>query len=139
MNTTVPDNEASSGLYALNAFRLLDKARTDGDYIRTRLAYIRLIDVFDLLEKIVGSSRRNGRLPTGKKKSGYRNPCVVIDDYLDAQEQAGISRDEVKNRKRVARRWRTLAGPSPIFVIIYSGAAEGLAYVQLVVIYATLR
>ncbi|KAL2173984.1 uncharacterized protein P884DRAFT_188255, partial [Thermothelomyces heterothallicus CBS 202.75] len=122
--TTIPDNVASSDPCIINSFQLLDKARTDEDNILSRLAYIRLADVFDSLEKIVASDQRNEQLPA--RRPGYSNASVAIDIYIQAQEQVSLSRDEVKQRKRVARRWRTLAGPSPIFVIIYSKAAEGL-------------
>ncbi|KAK4148941.1 hypothetical protein C8A00DRAFT_19307 [Chaetomidium leptoderma] len=136
IGTTIPDNIASSDPYIINAFKLLDNARTNGDSILSRLAYIRLAHVFESLKKIVASDRRNGQLPA--RRSGYRNASIAIDIYIDAQEQAGTSREEVKKRNRVARRWRTLAGPSPIFVIIYSEAAEGLAYVRFFVIYTAL-
>ncbi|KAK4201387.1 hypothetical protein QBC40DRAFT_324611 [Triangularia verruculosa] len=120
----------------INTFKFLDIARTGGDRILSRLAYIRLADVFESLKQIVASDRRNGQLPA--QRSGYRNASIAIDIYIEAQEQAGTSRDEVKQRNRVARRWRTLAGPSPIFIIIYSEVAEGLAYVLLLVIVTAL-
>jgi len=132
MQTTIPDNIGSSDPCVINAFKFLDRARTSSDGILSRLAYIRLADVFESLKQIVASDRRNGRLPA--QRSGYRNASVAVDIYIEAQEQAGTSRDEVKQRHRVARRWRTLAGPSPIFIIIYSAAAEGLAYVLFPVI-----
>ncbi|KAK4150024.1 hypothetical protein C8A00DRAFT_18380 [Chaetomidium leptoderma] len=127
VQTPIPDNIGSSDPCIINAFKFLDIARTGGDRILSRLAYIRLADVFESLKQIVASDRRNEQLPA--QRSGYRNASVAIDIYIEAQEQAGTSRDEVKQRNRVARRWRTLAGPSPIFIIIYSEAAEGLAYV----------
>lgn len=136
IRTTIPDNVASSDPYVTNAFKLLDNARTDRDFILSRLAYVLLAHVFESLKGIIASDRRNGQLPA--RESGYRNASVAIDIYLSAQEQAGTSRDKVKKRHRVARRWRTLAGPSPIFVIIYSEAAEGLAYVRLFDVYAAL-
>jgi hypothetical protein len=97
-----------------------------------RLAYNRLTHVFESPKKIVASYRRNGLLPS--RRSGYGNASVAIDIYIEAQEQAGTSSDQVKQGSRVARRWRTLAGPSPIFVIIYSEAVEGFAYALFFII-----
>lgn len=129
--TAIPDNIGSSDPRVINAFKFLDIARTGSDGILSRLAYIRLADVFESLKQIVAAERQNGQLLA--QRSGYRNASVAVDIYIEAQEQAGTSRDEVKQRNRVARRWRTLAGPSPIFIIIYSEAAEGLAYVLFLV------
>jgi hypothetical protein len=131
--TTIPDNVTSSDPRVLNSFQLLDKARTDGDKMLSRLAYIRLAYVFESLQEIVASDRRNGQLPAPRRGCG--NASIATDIYIKAQ-QAVTSRNEVKERKRIARRWRTLAGPSPIFVIIYSGAAERLVYVLFFVIYS---
>ncbi len=124
--TTIPDNVTSSDPCILNSFQLLDQARTGGDKILSRLAYIQLAYVFESLQRIIASDRRNGQLPA--RRTGYRDASIATDIYIEAQGQAVTSRDEVKQRNRVARRWRTLAGPSPIFVIIYSEAAEKLAY-----------
>ena len=124
--TTIPDNVTSSDPCVLNSFQLLDQARSGGDIILSRLAYIQLAYVFESLQRIIASDRRNGQLPA--RRTGYRDASIATDIYIEAQEQAVTSRNEVKQRNRVARRWRTLAGPSPIFVIIYSEAAEKLAY-----------
>jgi len=123
--TTMPENIASSDPYIITAFRYLDEARIGKDSTRSRLAYIRLIHVFELLEEIVASDRENGRLRN--RDSGYRNASVAIDVYISAQQQTNISRQEVIERKRIARHWRILAEPSPIFVLIYSEVAEGVA------------
>jgi hypothetical protein len=125
IKTTIPDNAASSDPCVLSSFQLLDKARTDGDKMLSRLAYIRLAYVFESLQKIVASDRQNGQLPA--RRRGYRNASIATDIYIEAQ-QAVTSRAEVKLRNRVARRWRILAGPSPIFIIIYSEVVERLAY-----------
>lgn len=94
-----PEDVTTSDSGVINAFKLLDKPRTGRDNILSRLAYIRLAHVFESLEKIVASDRRNGRLLA--RKSGYRNASVVVDIYIEAQEQVGISRYEVKQRKLV--------------------------------------
>ncbi len=135
IKTTIPDNVASSDPCVLNSFQVLDKARTDGDKMLSRLAYIRLAYIFESLQKIVASDRRNGQLLA--RRRGYRNASIATDIYLEAQ-QAVTSRAEVKLRNRVARRWRILAGPSPIFVIIYSEVAERLAYAPFRIIYTDL-
>lgn len=128
--TTIPGNVASSDPCVIHAFRLLDNARGSGDPVRSRLAYIRLTQVFEAVEKNVARNRQHGRLPAEKRTRGYRNACIAVDIYIDAQEQAGTSRADVKEYRRIARRWRILSGPSPLFIIIYTDAAEGLAYVQ---------
>lgn len=130
--TTIPSNIASSDPCVTSAFRLLDRARNGMDNTRSRLAYIQLMRVFESLEEIIASDRENGRL---LNRSGYRNASVAIDVYIKAQEQTNISRREVIERKRIARHWRTLAEPSPLFVLIYSEVAEAVVCVRPLFLY----
>ncbi|KAK3897132.1 hypothetical protein C8A05DRAFT_48132 [Staphylotrichum tortipilum] len=141
----MPENTRSSDACVINAFKFLDKARTDGDNILSRLAYIQLAQVFESLKQIIASDRLNGQLSV--RRPGYGNASVAADIFIEAQEHIDTSRDEVKQVSLHARRWRTLAGPSPIvtarpvtpiFIIIYSEVAEGLACVLFVILLTAL-
>ncbi|KAK8006548.1 hypothetical protein PG991_012845 [Apiospora marii] len=123
VKTEVPGNIMSIDSRFLGAFKLLDGARTGEDSTRSRFAYIRLLCLFESLEKVVSRDRRNGWLLA--RHSGRHDAAVATDIYMRAQDQP-ISRGEVKERKRVARYWRILGEPSPILVIIYSEAAEAI-------------
>ncbi|KAK6842273.1 hypothetical protein PG987_003133 [Apiospora arundinis] len=105
VNTEVPRNIMSTDPRFLAAFKLLDGARTGEDSTHSRFAYIRLLCLFESLEKVVSRDRRNGWLLA--RHSGRRDAAVATDIYISAQDQH-ISRGEVKERKRVARYWRIL-------------------------------
>lgn len=50
---------------------------------------------------------------------------------MKAQEdrsQTDALRREIKERKRAGRSWRDLAGPPPLFTMIYSEAAGSVVY-----------
>ncbi|KAL2023286.1 hypothetical protein VTK56DRAFT_3024 [Thermocarpiscus australiensis] len=89
MGTTIPDNAARSDPCVINAFKLLDSARADGDIILSRLAYIRLAHIFELVKKIVASDRRNGLLPA--RISGYRNASVAVGVFSRQHKFFGFS------------------------------------------------
>ncbi|KAK4031187.1 hypothetical protein C8A01DRAFT_21562, partial [Parachaetomium inaequale] len=126
--TTIPNNTASSDPYIINAFKVLDEARVNRDITLSRLAYIQLAYIFELLKEIVALDRRNGQLLP--LRTGYYNASIATNIYIEAQEQASTSRNEVKQYSRVARRWKALVGLLPIFVILYySEVAEGLIYI----------
>jgi len=50
MQTIIPNNIGSLDPYIINAFKFLEIARTSSNRILSRLAYIRLADVFELLK-----------------------------------------------------------------------------------------
>jgi hypothetical protein len=77
----------------------------------------------------VAQDRQHRRLLAEKRKRGYGNPSIAMDRHIDAQGQAGMSKTDVKEYRRIARRWKILSGPSPFFIITYTDVAEGLAYV----------
>ena len=79
IKTTIPENIRSSDACIINAFRFLDRARTGGDSILSRLAYIRLAQVFESLKQIVASDRQNGQLSI--RRPGYGNASIVADIY----------------------------------------------------------
>lgn len=61
----------------------------------------------------------------------YRDATIAVDIYMKAQEDCSnpdALRREVKDRKRASRSWSNPAGPSPLFTMIYSDAAEPIVY-----------
>ncbi|KAK4032878.1 hypothetical protein C8A01DRAFT_20124 [Parachaetomium inaequale] len=128
--TTLPSDIASSDPCIIVAFQAVDGVICGrGTYLLRRLAYVQLMRLFISLTAIIKSERENGRL--------HRNPChrdatVAMDIYMSAQERRSNTRDlrrELQERKRFGRSWSDLAGPSPLFVLVYSDAAEPIVYV----------
>lgn len=110
--------------------RALDKAITaqNGDKLLSRLAQVQLVRVLEALEARVAMERQNGHL---HRRSGYRNASIVLDIYMSAQEMVpSISRRALIERKRVAKRWNELAGPWPLFLLVYSEEAEEIMFVS---------
>ncbi|KAH8755008.1 hypothetical protein F5883DRAFT_504729 [Diaporthe sp. PMI_573] len=118
--TNLPSNIASSDPYVITVFKRLDSMIDAGESIRFRLAYIQLMRVFQSLERIIDAERRAGRI---RKERGKGNATVAMKIYRSAQPPH-VSRHRPKKRKQIARWWTTFAGPSPLFVTIYSEAAE---------------
>jgi len=81
----------------------------------------------DLLKGIIRSERENG-VP---RKSGYRDVCVAMDIYESAQGKRPDTqlRNAIRERRRTGRHLETLAGPSPLFLLVYSDVAETVVYV----------
>jgi hypothetical protein len=87
-------------------------------------AYLRLLQVFDHLEQLITLERRHN---LRHDKPGRRNASIAVDIYMSLQEKdvdTILHRRQLAERKRIARRWRMLAGPSPFFLLVYSDAAE---------------
>ena len=110
-----------------SAFRTLDRVITGqtGTELLRRLAYVRLICLFERVEEMIALDRQNGII---HRESGYRNASIAVDIYLSAQvgyNDTMHQRREVLERKRVGRRWKKLAGPSPLLLLIYSQMAGG--------------
>lgn len=88
--------------------------------------------LFRSLEAIIKSDRDRGRMHRGPY---YRDSSVAMDIYMSAQEtQSNTKRLRLKlkgGRKRFSKRWGTLAAPSPLFVLVYTDAAEAIMYVAL--------
>jgi hypothetical protein len=96
----------------------------------SRLAYVQLIRLFDTVEETIEYSRRHGFV---HRAAGYRNASIALDIYMKAQEgyaDAASHRRQLLERKRAGRRWKQLAGPSPLFLLVYSDAAERIVYVK---------
>ena len=128
--TTVPGDLVSSDPCIISAFKAVDRiiCGKEGTHLLRRLAYVRLMRIFATLESIIKSERENGRAP---REPCYRDATIAIDIYMKAQEDRShpdALRRELKERKRAGRSWSDLAGPSPLFTMIYSDAAESIVY-----------
>ncbi|KAH8889966.1 hypothetical protein GQ53DRAFT_186160 [Thozetella sp. PMI_491] len=113
------------------SLRALDRILTDQEStpLLLRFAYVQLTNVFENLESIIAAGRRSGLV---HREIGYRNASIALDMYMAAQEgyfDVALRRRELLKRKRTGRRWRQLAGASPLFLLIYSDAAEAVVYV----------
>ena len=128
--TTIPINIKSSDPHILDAFRTIDNIiLSPKDELLKRIAYMRLMSVFNSLKKIVSADRSNGLI---HRATGYRDATIAIDIYASAQEKNGdipLLRRNLLERKRSARRWLQLAGSSPFLLIAYSNIAERIVYV----------
>ncbi|KAL8295056.1 hypothetical protein RB601_003574 [Gaeumannomyces tritici] len=109
----------------ITVLRALDQVITagNGDKLLSRLARVQLVRVLDILEARVAMERQGGHL---HRRSGYRNASIVLDIYMSAQAEVFpfVSRRTLTERKRVAKRWSELAGPWPLFLLVYSEEAE---------------
>ena len=112
----------------LAAFKAVDGAIAgNGDHpLLSRLAHVQLVRVFRSLSSVIKSERQGGLI---QRSPGYGDTSVAIDLYSNAQGK--VSRGQLLERKRAARRWAVLAGPSPFLLLIYSDTAEAIVYVWL--------
>ncbi|KAI0836098.1 hypothetical protein F5Y06DRAFT_109239 [Hypoxylon sp. FL0890] len=90
-----------------------------GDKLFARLANVRLLRLFDSLERLIQSERKGGSY--GRQ----RNATVAITRVIEFGGGA-LSRPQVRELKRTARRWERLAGSSVFLLLVYSESAEGL-------------
>ncbi|KAK2052407.1 hypothetical protein LY76DRAFT_598628 [Colletotrichum caudatum] len=125
--TTLPENITSSDRRIVTAFKKLDSIINGqkGTQIMRRLACIQLLSVFESLKRIVSSNRWDRLI---KLRSGYGVSSVAMDMYLSAQVPPTI-RAMLPERTRFARRLRELVVHAPIFLVIYSGTVEAIAWV----------
>ncbi|KAI1302241.1 hypothetical protein F5Y03DRAFT_385568 [Xylaria venustula] len=77
-----------------------------------RLAYVHLMRLFDSLKDIIKSDRDNGRI---HREPYYRDANIAMDIFLNAQRTQSNTMG-----------WSDLAAPSPLFVLVYSDAAEAI-------------
>jgi hypothetical protein len=124
--TMLPDDVTSSDSRIIAAFKAVDKVicGQEGTHLLRRLAYVQLMRIFTTLESIIRSERETGRV---LRAPCYRDASVAVDIYMRAQEDRSHPDDlrrELKERKRAGRSWSDLAGPFPLFTMIYSEAAE---------------
>ena len=126
--TTPPDDVLSTDDRFINALRTLDRMITTNENnakLLSRLAYVQLYRLMTFLEKRVAADRWAGRL---HRRSGYQNASVALDIYMSAQNHPSPSRRCLIERKCLAKRWNDLAGPSPIYVLLYSEEAENIMF-----------
>jgi hypothetical protein len=81
--TNLPSNIASSDPYVITVFQRLDRTIDAGESIRSRLAHIPLMRVFQYQEGIIATERRARRI---RGESGKGNKTVAINIYKSAQE-----------------------------------------------------
>src|SRR5688572_30155162 len=100
---------------------LQDKVEHPGSPLERRMAYLRLGHVFSELEQLVALGRQNGDIYL---RQGQRNHCLVIDLCLESLPS--ISRDEIINYRRIAKRWSLLAGSTAIILALYPESVDSL-------------
>ncbi|KAK9446352.1 hypothetical protein VB005_00199 [Metarhizium brunneum] len=115
---------ASTNPQLITAFQDVDKYLTgrQSNYLLRRLAFVQLMRLSDFIENIIQSERETG----SPRQAGYGDATVVIELYKKAQ---GISDTKqltsiVRERRRMGRQWERLAGPSPLFLLVYSSYAD---------------
>lgn len=109
----------------VSAFETLDSFMTgrQGTPLLRRLAYVQYKRVSDTLEGIVQSERLSG----APRNSGVGDSTIVMNVVGSAQEgpmSAASRRNAARENRRIARRWAALAGPSPLFLLLYTDVAE---------------
>lgn len=120
--TTFPPTVASSDPCFLEAFATLDSAIAGSQTSRTLagFAHFRLVQVYGFLTDVIESEREKGQVC---RERGRRNASYALDVYSSAQKYH-LGRTRLIDRMRLSRRWATLAGPSPFFLMIYACAAQ---------------
>ncbi|KAL6409079.1 hypothetical protein AUP68_05448 [Ilyonectria robusta] len=129
--TAIPDATSSSDSRIVHAFKAIDNVICGirGSTLLRRLAYVRLMQLFTFVENLVRFERESGRVKRGRC---CRDASVALDVYISAQEgtlSPSEIRQQVKQRKRVGKKWTDLSKPSPLLVLIYSGAADSIVCV----------
>lgn len=129
-DTTVPHDAGSEDSRYVRAFKALDLAIRVPDSscpLLPRLAMAQLYRLIKVLEARIARDRKAGGIATS---SGYGDASIALDIYATAQSQPSPpSRGGLSHRKRLAKRWSELAGPWPLFVLIYSKEAENIMFV----------
>ncbi|KAH7012540.1 uncharacterized protein B0I36DRAFT_355936 [Microdochium trichocladiopsis] len=117
--TTLPPNVSSSDPCILAAFQALHAPIfTPDSKALTRMAYVRLIDLFSKVELIVKSDRRKGKSRSKKRRGNTRHNRSIAIDLCTCAFQT--TRPKVLEIRRQARRWRQFASPSVFCLMIYT-------------------
>ena len=123
---TTPDHGIPSNDFRwVDAFQTLDNIITgrQGTHLLRRLAYIQYKRLSDFLESIIESERESG----APRNSGVGDATVVM-NIVESVKQKCVSaasrRKAACEDRRIARRWAALAGPSPLFLLVYTDMAE---------------
>jgi len=127
---TLPTNITSTDPRIIAAFKALDSVICgQGTIMLRRLANVHLMRLFGSLEAIIKFERNIGHI---HREPYYRNDHIAMDIYLSAQESHWNTNDLRcklrRNRNRFSKRWNDLAIMSPLFVLVYSDAAESIVY-----------
>ncbi|KAM7189001.1 hypothetical protein V8F33_010335, partial [Rhypophila sp. PSN 637] len=125
--TTLPPNINSSDTRVIAAFRAVDSviSKKQSTCVLRWLAYVQLMALFDSLKPVVRVERENGK---AHRERGNRDISAVIDIYENAQrpsDRRGL-RNVIVEHRRTGKRVESLAGPSPLFLLIYSDEAEAV-------------
>lgn len=131
--TTLPPHVASSDARVIAAFRAVDDVilEKQSTCVLRWLAYMRLMALFDHLKPVVKSERENGGAHRGR---GDRDISAIVDIYENARRRCSntqASRNAIVENRRTGKCVRTLAGPSPLFLLVYTEAAEPIMYASL--------
>lgn len=123
--TTFPRTIASSNPRLLEAFTTLESviARSQVTHTLARFAHFRLVQLIDFLKNVIQSKREKRQL---RRERGHRNTSYALDIYQRAQKHPLTEKRKLINQIRLSRRWMVLAGPSPFFLMIYSGMAQAV-------------
>jgi hypothetical protein len=129
---TLPSNITSTDKAVLSAFQAIDRiilTKKDTVALVSRLAYVLLPELLLNLKSIVAIDRENGRI---KRQTGYRDACVVLDLYSNAQQDTSGStaiRSQLYKRILQVNRWVALGGIFPILLLAHSEEADRLMWV----------
>ena len=132
-NATLPNGVTSGDPRIITAFKAVDSIICgQGTNMLRRLANVHLMRLFGSLEAIIETDRETGRI---HREPYYRDDHVAMDIYTRAQETHSNTNELRlklrRGRKRFSKRWRDLATASPLFVLVYSDAAESIVHVPL--------
>lgn len=132
--TSLPSGITSEDPRIITAFRVVDSVICGrGTALLQRLANVQLNRLFSVVKGIVKSERENWRI---HREPYYRDAGIAMDIYMSAQEpQSDVAELRLKlkyGRKRFSKRWSDLATLSPLFLLVYSGAAEAMVYVAVI-------
>lgn len=124
-DTTLSRSVSSIDFRWVGAFQILDNVITGrrGTHLLRRLAYVQYKRLSDFLEGIIESERESG----APRNSGVGDATIVM-NIAESVKQNCVSRElrrkAAREDRRIARRWAALAGPSPLFLLIYTDMAE---------------
>lgn len=100
----------------------------------SRIGYMQLSCFLDSLVERIKSDRIDGLLTTQR---GRGDMSTAIDLYVDAQKPATnkfVSRRKLQECRRIGRRWRELAKPSFLLLVIFTNDADLFVYVDLLTV-----
>ncbi|ELQ35967.1 hypothetical protein OOU_Y34scaffold00676g13 [Pyricularia oryzae Y34] len=118
--TSLPDNIPSSDPRISAAFMAVNEAINSGSCFLSRLGWVELFCLIRLVENV---SRNERRLDLVERAPGYGNASIAADLYMRIHN---CPRRVAHERKRRAKRWSELAGPSPLLLLVFSAAANSV-------------